>query len=143
EVKDLAGNPLPGTSWSLTVSESSWISLGGAVNPVSGHDVSDPVLALDPSGNPVVAFTESDGTRVDAYVEQWDGQAWERIGDRVNPIAGHDVQPSTLALAVGSDGAPVLSFRESDGNRNNLFVVRWTGRIWEELGLPQNAIDGI
>ncbi len=123
---------------------SSWQSVGIGVNAVLGQDASHPALALDGSGNPVVAFREYDGTHRNIYVQRWTGSTWQPVGGAVNAVPGQDVpeQEPAQALALDGSGNPVVAFSESNGSHNNLYVQRWTGSAWQSVGGAINAVPG-
>ncbi len=129
--------------WNVYVQQwmgSEWHPLGGAVNAVPGRDTSAPVLALDGSGKPVIAFSESDGNHSYVYVRQWTGSTWQSVGGPVNAMPAGDT--SAPVLALDGSGKPVIAFYEFDGNHNNVYVRHWTGSDWQAVGGAINAVIG-
>ncbi len=57
--------------------------IGGALNGTPSGSAYKPALALDGSGNPVVAWQESDGFNENIYVKRWTGTAWQSVGGGV------------------------------------------------------------
>jgi hypothetical protein len=94
--------------------------------------VNKPVVAVGTDGQPVVGWGESgpdDLMRV--HLRQWSGTAWEGVGGDglmdTAPLA-NDV---SLAL-LGN--APTLAWARGDGASSSVYVARWTGSAWTELG---------
>ena len=128
-----------GTTWAEMGSGSA--SDGGISNNVG--DWQNPALAIGPDGMPVVAWAGgsniSDG---DIYVRRWDGTTWAEIGagsatgGGISNTSGWSGYPS---LAVGPDGAPVVAWSDGsngsdDTNNDEIYVRRWDGTTWVELG---------
>ncbi len=101
---------------------STWQSVGGALNAVSGQDAGQPVLATDDSGRLVVAFPESDGSHYNVYVRRWTGSTWQSVGAALNAVPGQHA--SSAVLALDGSGNPVVAFHEGDltGAYSNLYV---------------------
>jgi hypothetical protein len=139
---DTSGNPV--VSWTETVGSSyniyvkrwngtSWLQLGGELNIDAGRQAFNPSLALDSSGNPVVSWQERDGISYSIYVKRWNGTIWMPVGTTSLDIDFFkDAQlPS---LAIDSSGNPVVSWFEDDGISYNIYVKRWNGSSWVQLG---------
>ena len=77
KVKAVSGSIDKEASLSLTVNSllgSTWTQLGSELNISSSQDAESPSLALDASGNPVVAWRENvPGQFGNIYVKRWDG----------------------------------------------------------------------
>jgi hypothetical protein len=115
---------------------SSWETLGDALDTSLSKNAAYPSLALDAEGTPFVAWYEDNtdnlGRRI--YVKFWNGSSWEQLGDTLNVDPGE--RADMLSLAVGGNGRPVVAWSEFDqvGGSNNLYVKRWTGSSWQQLG---------
>jgi len=114
---------------------SNWIQLGSELNISSSQDAASPSLALDASGNPVVAWHENTPGQFDnIYVKRWDSSSssWVPLGNEldINP-SQNAVKPS---LALETSGNPVVAWTEWDGSSNNVYVKRWDGTDWVQLG---------
>lgn len=137
-VTDTSGNALAPASWTWTLPD--WLTVGGALNAVSSHDVEPPVLALDAAGKPVVSFSETDGSNSNVYTWRWTGAAWQALGGALNLVSGHDA--FLAGLVVDAGGSPIVSIPESDGARLDLYVQRWDGNAWRAVGGPVNPVFG-
>ena len=142
---DPAGNPV--MAWSETNSQStndiyvqrwmggSWHMLGSALRAKGGSSKASPSLAVDGSGGIFVAWTESDGSlTTDAYVRRWTGSAWEAVGGALSASAG-STSVLSVTLQLNASGQPVVAWSETDGTAPNVHVQRWTGSVWEPLGV--------
>ncbi len=121
--------PAPSTSKSLEASAGSWQPVGStvAIN-IDGF----PVLTQTNTGIPVVAYAAYNGSSRNIYVKRWNGTSWVQLGTSVNINPGQDAYYHSLAL--NSFGNPVVSWSESDGNSFNIYVKRWNGSSWVQLG---------
>lgn len=102
---------------------SAWVSLGGG--PLTTPAVSNPRVALDSAGVPVLAWIES-GT---LQVARWTGATWALVGTLTTPST-----PSLLGLAVTSTDEIVIAYGGAPGVSAS--AMRWTGTAWEALGGP-------
>lgn len=101
-----------------------------------------PVVALNSSGNAIVAWFENDapGSGV-AKVHCWrqSGTTWQHLGEGIRGASGI-MEENSLNLAVGSDGNPVLAWVEQAGTgastTSNVYIRRWDGSAWQPYGTP-------
>jgi hypothetical protein len=142
-VLDSGGNPAvawsesDGTSSNVYVKRwngSGWTSVGDDFLDVNtDRDAFDPSLVLDSSGNPVVAWDESDANSYNAYVKRWNGTAWVLVGDGFLDV-NTNRDASVPSLKLDLRGNPVVAWDESDGTSNNIYVKRWNGTVWVAVG---------
>jgi len=137
---DVTGNPIVawkefnegGNSSNLYVqrwSGTQWERLGDAVNAGDSiAEVDDPALALDASGNPILAWTGNDGNTTNIYVHRWADGQWVPWGGPLsaNPGKTGAAHPS---LRIDSEGVPVVAWDESEelpSNKQtrNVYVYR-------------------
>jgi hypothetical protein len=115
----------------------SWQPLGSSLNQNPARDASQPVLVAKNSQNPVVAFTESNGNKAQLYIKRWNGSTWQTLqasglDASVNlQISSESADPS---LALDTLGRPVVAFAEKNSTDFTVYVKRWTGSAWEQLG---------
>ncbi len=113
---------------------SSWVELtgsatGGGVSATPGPSTS-PVIALKPSGNPVVAWVEGGLISVKRYT----GAAWVPLGA---PFGGPAAQRPSIAL--NSLGDPIVAWADLVAG-GNIYVRQWDGAAWNPLpGSDANA----
>ncbi|AKQ63209.1 hypothetical protein A176_000121 [Myxococcus hansupus] len=95
--------------------------------------VSNPSLALDSEGNPMVAFLQRiwGQSRRTLEVYRWTSSEWVPMGSSLNAPDGAEVHDA--ALVVDSEGRPVVAWGASDG----IHVARWEAETWQPLGEVQ------
>jgi hypothetical protein len=80
-----------------------FVPIGEPLNATSTGSAYKPALALDGSGNPVIAWQESDGFNENIYVKRWTGSTWQSVGNgalsaendkRANPVSTPARNPS-------------------------------------------------
>jgi hypothetical protein len=106
-----------------------WQQLGSVAGV--GADVS---LASDGTSN-TIAFVEFDGSVNNIRVKKWTGSSWANVGSGVlsaSSAAGSDAFAPSLSL--DSSGNPVVAWNESDGLVNNIYVQRFNGTSWVNVG---------
>jgi hypothetical protein len=92
-----------------------------------------PALRLDKQGLPIMAWSESDGSRYNLFVYRWTGTGWFPVGEGFTYGSQSAGSPS---LDLDSQGNPVVAFIEQlDGVRN--VHVRWRqSGTWKTVGAP-------
>jgi len=90
-------------------------------------DVFRPQVAMDPSGNAIAVWQQSDGTRYNIWANRHTpGGGWEtaeRI-DANNNASGAE-RPQ---VALDSSGNAIAVWQQSDGTRDNIWANRYTPR---------------
>lgn len=122
----------------------SWTQLGNALDSNIANDVYEPVVAIDPiDNNPVVAWLENDGVRK-IYVKKWNGSAWVALGGALNANVSNNAF-IRASIAIGQDGNPVVAWGEyapdAFGNVSDIFVKKWNGATWNQLGIQRDYDD--
>lgn len=99
-----------------------------------------PALALDPSGNPSLAWQDRSYGNHEVYYRHWDGAQWEELagsateGGVSRTNTGYSGFPS---LALDANGAPVVAWEEHYGSKSDIWVRRYTSgrkRGWLDVG---------
>lgn len=133
---DLAGNTLVSSSaWSFTVP--AWLPMGSAISAVSGNTPAENVaMKVGTDGNPVIAWSESDGTAKNIYVRRWNGTSWDSLGTALSAVNGTGTDADRPTLAMDADNRPILVWDElltSSGSSSNIFGRKWNGTSWDNL----------
>jgi len=137
--------PLPSASYYYS---SGWMDLAASyINDPNTKSSADPQLAMTPTGDPVVAFTDlfNDGVqqvlvkRSVAAPNGYTSFTWSAYGGPLNRNAARVA--SEPALALDGAGRPVVAWIEERGGALDpaLYVSRWDGTWWSEVGGAVNA----
>jgi hypothetical protein len=134
-VTDVAGNALvqPAPAWSWTAPD----FITYATIPGTGYNISNPVLAISKTFQPVVAlaqlFVSSSGSQEynTLHVEKSDGQAWTDLG---RPSPNGD-ESYGFSIALGADDNPAVAWAEKG---SKVYTSTWTGNAW---GATSAAVD--
>lgn len=82
-----------------------------------------PQVALDPNGNAVAVWRQSDGTRVNIWANRFTSSAgWSAAEQIETDNAGDARQPQ---VALDPNGYAVAVWRQSDGTRDNIWANRF------------------
>jgi len=144
------GNPVVAWAWDASANSmteeiyvkqwngTSWEELGGSA---SGGGISNnsgrslcPSLAINGSGNPVVAWNDNTSGKYEIYIKQWNGTSWEEIGAGSASGVGISDTSFGLSLSINSLGNPVVAWNDATSGNYEIHVKQWNGTIWEELG---------
>lgn len=140
-VTDLAGNALSALSWSFTVP--AWLPMGGALSARDGDtSAENVVMKVGADGNPVIAWSEFDGSSKNVHVRRWDGMRWTDVGHALSASPDTGTHAEKPSLALDSEGRPVVVWEERthSSGPTNLHGRRWSGSDWEPL--PAFDMDG-
>ena len=131
----------PGKLYAARWDGKAWRQLGDSPSkrPSSASDL--PVMKLDPSGNPVMAWNElsPDFNGNSVFVDRWDGKTWLEV-DRGSLSSDVSSASRSMDLAVTSKGEPILAWSRQlfDPNRGtldfNVFVGPFGGVTWTRVG---------
>ena len=100
-----------------------------------GHRAWSPQIALDAQGRALTVWFQSTGIWSNRRTATGDWERPERISDELNTI-------SSPALAMSSGGVAMAGWHRWDGERNNLWVSRFTpSEGWETAELIEDE-DG-
>jgi hypothetical protein len=139
---DSANNPVvAGGTFVKRWNGTSWVQLGSAF--ASGFVVD---MALDSLGRPVVSLIEcvstnqlGNCTNYNVYVKRWTGSSWVQLGGILDVNSNQSAY--TPSLALNSSGNPTVSWSECVSTNEygfctdyNVYVKRWTGSSWVQLG---------
>ncbi len=140
---DSSGNPIvawhefDGTSSNIYVKKlvgNTWTLVGTTfLDANTNQDASNPSIAIDSSGNPIVAWKESDGTSSNIYVKKLVGNTWTLVGTTFLD-ANTNRDAYSPSIAIDSNGNPIVVWSESDGTSNNIYVKKLVGNTWTLVG---------
>jgi hypothetical protein len=113
-----------------------------AIDPplATGNAVS-PRVAVDSTGRPIVAWTQSTPTTAPTsriYVQRWNGTVWEELGGSASGGGlGGAGFAATPALAVDEKDRIAVAWKSRNpaaGAEEDIFLRMWDGQGWTELG---------
>jgi hypothetical protein len=139
DFQDLVGNglaPSAKTQWTWTVPEFAALWRVPQLRSLGGLSPPPAALALDRSRRMLVAGTVFSSVRRDeVYVYRSGPEGDTPLGGTLSESAPESYSEIIqLALAVDGADRPVVAWSEPTGTGMKLFVRRWTGSLWEELG---------
>lgn len=112
---------------------SSWVNVGNALDKVLSNNATEPSIAIGSDGFPVVAWQEGSGVATDVVVKKWNGSTWTTLSSALDVSLAE--QALTPSLTIDNLNRPVVAWQESDPvNAYNLFVKRYDGTTWVQLG---------
>lgn len=116
-----------------------WVELGGSSTEEgiskSPYNTSNPSVAIDSQGNPVVAWSNST-TEVlitEIYVKKWDGNAWVETNEGSaigGGISNTNQYFSGGDIVVDSKDNLIVAWRD----QYHIYVKKWNGKEWVEIG---------
>lgn len=123
-----------GSSWEEIGGSATWPGLGGNTQLLSTR----PNVALDGDGNPMVAWEYyQEANNPEVYLLRWDGADWVPLGGSFG-MGGISVTPGSvstrISIAVDGAGYPVVAWYEYSSGPAEIYLRRWNGSAWIELG---------
>jgi hypothetical protein len=119
---------------------------GGGISNNSGNSF-EPRLVFAPDNTPYVAWYDVSDGDTEIYVRSWNGSSWIEVGagsatgGGISNNTGSSIYP---AIAVASDGTPYITWEDnSSGGDTEIFVRRWNGSSWVEVGNGSANGEGI
>lgn len=114
--------------------------LGGSSGQVTAGPATGPALVVisrSPRSIPVVAWHAGSAGVGDVHVLAYDSanNLWQPLGTGSTEIVSAGfVQPSSVGLAVGADGMPVVIWQaQVSGNLSQVYARKWNGTAWVGL----------
>jgi hypothetical protein len=132
-----------GSSWEEVGAGS---ATGGGISNNSGSSAG-PFVSVAPDGIPYVAWTDFSLGNPEIYIRRWNGSSWEEVG--AGSASGGGISNNLGSsygggLAVAPDGTPyVVWSNNTSAGDPEIFVRRWNGSNWEEVGVGSATGGGI
>ncbi|HZZ44157.1 MAG TPA: right-handed parallel beta-helix repeat-containing protein [Tepidisphaeraceae bacterium] len=118
-----------------------WIELAGSAHgggiSNSTTDARRPSLTLDASGNPVVAWTQINGSSSTIKVADFIAGVWTAVGSPLS--TGH----ADDAKLVNTSAGLVAAWLDTSAGAANIYVRRFDGANWNELTTGSASSAGI
>ncbi len=116
----------------------------GISPPADGS--SYPSLVLAPDGTPYVGWHDQASGVDQIYVKRWNGTAWEAAGSGAASGGGVSNTPGAArlaALAMHPNGQPYVAWQDTAGGDEDVYVRRFDGTAWVEVGAGSASGGGI
>jgi hypothetical protein len=138
----LAACPVTAGNWHEIGADSA--CAGGISNNVEASVF--PSLAIAPDGMPYVAWEDSSSGDGEIYVRRWNGSSWEEVGTGSasgGGISNNSGTSGSPSLAITPDGTLYVAWADSSSGDSEIYVRRWNGSSWEEVGTDSASGGGI
>lgn len=129
---------------------SAWVQFGnsatGGGDSHEGNWMAPPALAIGIDGNPIVAWEDSITGDAEIYLRRWNGSSWAEMGTASatgGGISNNDASSHSPSLVVDSQGRPVIAWRDDSSGVAEIYVRRWNGSSWAEMGAGSDSGGGI
>jgi len=132
----------PRTGW-LEVGDGS--ATGGGISSSSGESF-HPSSAAAPDGAIYVAWDDSSDGDAEIYVRRWSGSAWNGVGFESasgGGISDNSGASTKASLAISSDGVLYVAWEDESNGESQIYVRRWNGSWWQEVGTSSATVGGI
>ena len=105
-----------------------------------------PSLAIAPDDTPYVAWYDNAVDNSEIYVRRWNGLTWEEVGagsasgGGISNNSDHSFRPT---LNVAPNGTLYVAWEDFSSGGWRIYVRRWTGSTWAEVGSGSASGGGI
>jgi hypothetical protein len=103
-------------------------------------------MAIGPDGTPYVAWEDDGDGDKEIYVRRWKNNRWEEVGTGSatdGGISDNDGLSLWPSIAIAPDGVPYVAWADTSGESLQIYVLRWDGYNWREVGSGSASDDGI
>ncbi len=128
---DSSGNPVVAWKEAGNINVKKWNGTSWTLLAVTSGGVSS--MALDSNNNPIVTWLEAAATTNHVYVKRWNGSSWDQLGSTFLD-ANIDFYPPNPSIAIDSTDSPIVTWSENTSNLKSIYVKRWNGSAWVQLG---------
>jgi hypothetical protein len=114
---------------------------GGGISGDDGY-ASGPSVAIAADGTPYIAWDND----TEIYIRYWDGDSWQEVG--AGSASGGGISntrswSAEASLATAPDGTPYVAWADEGNGHFEIYVRRWSGSDWEEVGTGSASGGGI
>jgi hypothetical protein len=110
------------------------------ISELSAWSTEGQALALDANSLPTAVWSEND----EIYLRRWNGATWEELGGSASGGGVSNTYYGSIGpnIAVDADGDPSVVWIERFADHNAVYLKRWDGTAWQELGGSASG-DGV
>ncbi len=123
-----------------------WVNPGGrGVARTAGYSF-DPSAAVAPDGTPIIAWEDTSDGDPEIYVRRWDGLDWVAMGtgsDSGGGISDNNDDSFNPSVATAPDGSAIIAWEDYSPIVPEIYVRRWNGEAWVEMGTHSASGRGI
>jgi hypothetical protein len=149
---DSHGATRTGPTWDFTTAATpGWRAVG--TGSASGGGISDnsgdsriPLIVIAPDDTPYIAWQDDSSGDDEIYVRRWNGSNWEEVGTSSasgGGISGNSGQSRVPSMAIAPDGTLYITWQDDSSGDEEIYVRRWNGSYWEEVGAGSASGGGI
>ncbi|MCY1046586.1 Ig-like domain-containing protein [Corallococcus sp. bb12-1] len=115
---------------------SAWLAVGGGISLRKGSTINFLRMEVDAQGHPFLTWLESgEGDAADIRsAMRWTGTVWQSISATL--------KEAPTALALDASGTPYVGALEIVSGQLRVFVKRWNGSAWVNLGDAFESVAG-
>lgn len=117
---------------------------GGGISNNTG-DSGRPFLLVDSNDVPIVGWSDGSSGDTEIFVRRLAGGSWTEIGGSASGggVSNNTGDSRPPVLGVDSTGALFVTWPDNSGGEFNIFVRRWDGNNWIEVGSGSASGGGI
>ncbi|HEX5052698.1 MAG TPA: hypothetical protein VFZ65_13055 [Planctomycetota bacterium] len=118
-------------------------SLADNISP-DGQDAVGPTVAMDPNGDAVIAWQQSDGTSGQIFKSEYRGGSWSHPASLADNVSPDGTWASNPRVAMGQQGQTVIVWRQNDSsNHQQIFFSQYMNSVWmHPTGLSDHISPG-
>ncbi|MCA9061773.1 MAG: right-handed parallel beta-helix repeat-containing protein, partial [Planctomycetaceae bacterium] len=102
-----------------------------------------PALVIDADGQPLVAWTEFNGSVSNIKAAKYDptgGGSWTALGTSLDAGGLSNTGTADDAQIILTASGPVVAWRDTSSGISNILLLRFNGGVWSGLGGPAIAV---
>lgn len=121
---------------------------GGGISNLAGGSGS-PSIAIAPDGTIYVAWeyrTRPSSENSEIFIRRWNGKAWVEVGEgsaHGGGISNNGSWSIFPSLAIATDGTPYVAWQDYSSGHYEIYIRRWDGNQWVEVGNGSASGGGI
>jgi len=119
----------------------SWMDVGSPLG-VAGI-VYGPSIGINWGGDPIVAFEAHLSGYYQIFVRRWNGSSWVDMSGSPNGISNNTATSGWPEIAMDGVGNPIVVWNDNESGDREIFIKRWNGSSWEEMGVNSASAGGI
>ncbi len=107
---------------------------------LDGQDATLPQVAMDNSGNAIIAWQQSDGANNQIFMSEYRNGSWKHpssLTDNISPDGQNAYLPR---VAMDNSGNAIISWLQSDGTNAQVFMSEYRNGSWKH---PSALTDNI